>query len=132
MRTTRHARKLQTVQAPLFPRYLFVRLDMEHDRWRAINGTIGVSRLITADDRPMPVPAGVVETLQSFRNSEGLVQLGRGLREGQKVRVISGPLVDAIGSLERLNDNGRARVFLEIMSGRVPAVLAVDQLEPAA
>ena len=58
-KTVRHARKLKTVQAPLFPRYLFVILDLERDRWLCVRSTIGVSRLVTTQDgRPVPVPRG--------------------------------------------------------------------------
>src|SRR5579862_8183633 len=44
-KTVRHARKLRTVESPFFPRYLFIVLDIERDRWRSVNGTFGVSRL---------------------------------------------------------------------------------------
>ena len=46
-KTIRHARQLRTVQAPLFPRYLFVILDLERDRWLSVRSTVGVSRLFT-------------------------------------------------------------------------------------
>src|SRR5690349_23061473 len=41
----RHARKLTTVEAPLFPRYLFISFDPRRDQWRKVNGTFGVSHL---------------------------------------------------------------------------------------
>ena len=41
-KTVRHARQLRTVRAPLFPRYLFVELDLARDRWLSIRSTIGV------------------------------------------------------------------------------------------
>ena len=41
-----HARKIEKVAAPLFPRYLFVCVDMEKQRWRSIQSTFGVSRLV--------------------------------------------------------------------------------------
>src|SRR5712671_5217544 len=63
-KTVRHARQLRTVQAPLFPRYLFVILDLDRDRWLSVRSTVGVSHLITREaGRPVPVPAGIVETL---------------------------------------------------------------------
>ena len=62
-KTIRHARQLRTVRAPLFPRYLFLILDPERDRWLSVQSTVGVSSLFTCDDRPIPVPAGIVETL---------------------------------------------------------------------
>src|SRR5262245_48891817 len=56
-KTVRHARQLRTVHAPLFPRYLFVILDLERDRWLSVRSTIGVSRLFSPQDGlPVPVP----------------------------------------------------------------------------
>src|SRR5271154_7081548 len=60
-KTVRHARKMSTIEAPFFPRYLFVALDLTHQRWHSVNGTFGVSRLVMRGDRPQPVPRGVVE-----------------------------------------------------------------------
>src|SRR6185437_17046763 len=42
----RHARKMETISVPLFPRYIFTILDQGRDRWRSINGTFGVDRLL--------------------------------------------------------------------------------------
>ncbi|MDF2116082.1 transcription termination/antitermination NusG family protein [Roseiarcaceae bacterium H3SJ34-1] len=122
-KTVRHARKLRQVLAPVFPGYMFVIMDVQHDRWRSINGTFGVSKLVTAIDRPVPVPAGIVEALQSSSDLVGLVRFDGGLVTGQKVRVLSGPFAQAIGALERLDDNGRVRVLLDMMGGKVPAVI---------
>src|SRR5258705_10706704 len=62
-KTVRHARRLSTVEAPFFPRYLFIGLDLARDRWRSVNSTFGVSRLVMWGDQPHPVPHGVVEAL---------------------------------------------------------------------
>src|SRR5215471_18576555 len=70
-KTIRHARQLKTVRAPLFPRYLFVILDLGRDRWLSVRSTVGVSRLFTAQDgRPVPVPVGIVESLIGQSNGE--------------------------------------------------------------
>src|SRR5258708_32245573 len=63
LKTVRHARKLTNVVAPFFPRYLFIRLDLTQHRWRSVNGTFGVARLVMQGDMPHPVPRGVVETM---------------------------------------------------------------------
>ena len=39
-KTVRHARQLRTVRAPLFPRYLFVILDLGRDRWLSVRSTV--------------------------------------------------------------------------------------------
>jgi hypothetical protein len=46
-KTVRHARRLSTIEAPFFPRYLFIVLDLGRHQWRSVNGTFGVSRLVT-------------------------------------------------------------------------------------
>lgn len=132
VKTVRHARKLRTVRAPLFTRYMFVLLDPDRHRWRAVNGTFGVSSLLTSNGRPEPVPHGVVEALLAMTDDSGLVRLGDGLQLGQTVRVVAGPFADAIGRLERLDDNGRVRVLLEIMGGTVPVRLDRSSLVAAA
>jgi transcription antitermination factor NusG len=62
-KTVRHARQLRTVRAPLFPRYLFVSLDLDRDRWLSVRSTVGVSSLFSCLGRPVPVPVGIVEAL---------------------------------------------------------------------
>jgi transcription elongation factor/antiterminator RfaH len=114
-KTIRHARRFRNVQAPLFPRYMFLILDLSRDRWLSVCSTIGVSTLCTCEGRPVPVPAGVVEHLISSREQtmEGLESR---LARGQSVRILSGPFAELSGTLDRLDAGGRTRVLLEIMS----------------
>jgi transcriptional antiterminator RfaH len=131
-KTIRHARQLKTVRAPLFPRYLFVILDLERDRWLSVRSTVGVSRLFTTQDgRPVPVPIGIVESL--IEQSDGTVtRMDAGLVKGQQVRILSGPFADFIGTLERLDGAGRVQVLLKLMGTAVPVSLHRSALLPAA
>lgn len=131
MRSTRHARKLRQVLAAAFSGYLFVRLDLGRDRWRSVNGTCGVSRLIMAHDRPAPVPDGVVETIMNYVDEAGIAHFERDLQVGQQVRIKDGPLAEAAGRLVPLDSNGRVRVLLEIMGGKVETGVARSALEAA-
>ena len=54
----RHARRVETVAAPLFPRYLFVAIDLASQRWRSIHSTIGVSRLVCNGEDPAVLADG--------------------------------------------------------------------------
>lgn len=119
----RHARKTETVSVAFFPGYLFVSLDLSRDRWRSVNGTYGVASLVMRGDYPAAVPVGVVESLQQTCDELSIIQWQPDLKPGQAVRVVAGPLGDVIGEFERRDGAGRVRVLLEIMGGRVPAVL---------
>jgi transcription elongation factor/antiterminator RfaH len=127
----RHARKVETVSVPLFPRYIFVIFDPTRDRWRSINGTIGVDRLLTYCGEPQSVPHGVVESLVAAADPQGNVQFHFNLKEGQAIKVIAGPFADLVGQLERLDDNGRVRVLLELMGGSVRVTLPRTLVAPS-
>jgi transcription elongation factor/antiterminator RfaH len=130
-KTIRHARRFTSVRRPLFPGYLFVRLDIDRDRWLSVNGTIGVSRLFTQEGRPVAVPVGIVETLLAHSDA-GLTRLDRSLVEGQRVRVLSGPLTDFTATVLRLDARRRVDVLLEIMGAAVPVSVDRRALAPAA
>jgi transcription elongation factor/antiterminator RfaH len=131
-KTIRHARQLRTVRAPLFPRYMFIILDLGRDRWLSVRSTVGVSSLFTCEGRPVPVPEGVVETLIQHGDEGNLALFSSGLTTGQSVRILSGPFADFVGTLERLDDAGRVRVLLDMMGTGVPVGLRRSAICPAA
>jgi transcription antitermination factor NusG len=132
LKTVRHARKLRSVNAPIFPGYLFVVLNLGRDRWRSVNSTTGIATLFMANDRPIPAPDGIVETLVQSTNKLGSLQFTDALERGQKVRLVAGPFAHALGILDRLDDAGRVEVLLEIMGGRIRVKLTRGWIEPAA
>ena len=130
VKTISHARKLHKSIAPLFPRYLFVRLDLNRDRWHSVNGTIGVSTLIMTGERPSPVKRGVVETLIASTASNGDLRFMQPLRVGERVRLVAGPFAEQLGVLQHFDAAGRVRVLLEIMGGQIPVNLPRSDVLP--
>jgi transcription elongation factor/antiterminator RfaH len=131
-KTVRHARKVTHVLAPLFPNYMFVRLDMKRDRWRSINGTHGVVRILTQGELPLAVPRGIVEALQARTGWEGVVDLSPSLKVGDPVRICAGPFAEFPGTLEHLDGAGRGRVLLDMMGRAVSVVVRTNMVAPAA
>jgi transcription elongation factor/antiterminator RfaH len=131
-KTVRHARKLNTITAPFFPRYLFVALDLHRRRWRSVNGTFGVSGLVMVGERPCPAPYGIVESLMSVADVEGVLQLHSDLKIGASVRLAAGPFTDQLGVLDRLDDAGRVRVLLSMFGQQVPVCLSRAHVLPVA
>lgn len=130
LKTVRHARKLKTVNAPFFPRYLFVRLDLSRDRWRSINGTFGVAGIIMDRDQPIPVPVGVVEALQERLQLGTSIIHDDGLKVGQRIEVMVGPFANLVGELESFDGRTRVRVLLQLMGSWAPVSLRRDALVP--
>lgn len=124
LKSVRHARKLNTVIAPFFPRYLFTAFDPSCCQWRCVNSTFGVSTLVMGGDRPLAIPAGVVEAMIASTDANGLLSFEQSLKPGSPVRLLAGPFAEQLGVLERLDDSGRVRVLLRIMGGVIPVQLA--------
>ncbi len=131
-RVARHARRQTSVLAPLFPSYMFVRLQTSRDRWRSVNGTRGVVRLLAQGDVPTPVPPGIVEGLQAHTDPHGVLEWVALFDVGRPVRVIEGPFADLVGKLERLGPDGRVCVLLELLGRPVSVNLPCEALDPAA
>jgi len=129
-KTVRHARRLSTVEAPFFPRYLFIVLDLARHQWRSVNGTFGVSRLVMRGDQPHPVPRGVVEALIEAADARGILQLARKLQVGSPVRLMAGPFAEQLAILNNLDDSGRVRVLLDILGRQVAISTGANDVLP--
>ncbi len=121
LRSRRHARRTETVARPLFPRYLFVCLDLARDRWRSVQSTFGVSHLVIAGEEPLSLPDGVVDEIRAREGGDGYVALGlpAGIGPGSPVRLIDGIFADARGVLERIADDRRVSILLKLLGREV-------------
>jgi transcription antitermination factor NusG len=97
-----------------------------------VQSTFGVSSLYTCNDRPIPVPEGIVETLLENTDEANMALFSSGLTTGQSVRILSGPFANFVGKLERLDAAGRVRVLLDMMGTAVPVALRRGAICPAA
>ena len=121
LKCRRHARKTEFVARPLFPRYLFVAVDIAAQRWRSIQSTSGVSHLVTHGNEPATVPQGVVSALKAREDANGFVKLdvGRKFAPGDKVRVLDGVFMDSAGIFDGVADHDRVAILLEMLGGKI-------------
>ena len=133
LKRRRHARKTEIVAAPLFPRYLFVMIDMATQRWRSIQSTIGVSHIVSNGDDPAVVPSYVVDELKAREDAQGFIRFDPGQRfaAGDKVRVVEGAFADCIGLFDRMTDGERVAVLLDLLGRKVRVVMSLDVISAA-
>lgn len=129
-RSVRSARRSRNVLRPLFPGYIFVNLDTGVHQWRSVDGTIGVRCLVKAGDMPLPVPKGIVETLQSMTLENGQFVFKSTLRPGDKVRFLTGPFSELVGTLEHMSDRGRVQVMLSLLGRQTQVITNSEALQP--
>jgi transcriptional antiterminator RfaH len=124
LKRRRHARRIETVQAPLFPGYLFVTIDMQKQRWRSVSSTVGVSHLVCHGDEPGVVPSEVIASLRAREDDRGFIRLRPGqFATGQRVKIGDGAFAECIALFEGMTDNERVTVLLELFNRKVRVAL---------
>jgi transcriptional antiterminator RfaH len=133
LKRRRHARKVDFTAKPLFPRYMFVAIDMATQRWRSVQSTFGVSRLVANGDEPAVVPEGVIPALKAREDAKGFVVMdaASAFAPGDKVRVLAGAFVDNAGLFNGMADHDRVAILLEMLGRQVRVVLDADLVSAA-
>ncbi|WP_315831419.1 transcriptional activator RfaH [Bradyrhizobium prioriisuperbiae] len=133
LKRRRHARKVDVTAKPLFPRYLFVAIDVATQRWRAVQSTFGVSHLVSSGDDPASVPEGVVRALKSREDTRGFIQVDTkpAFAPGDKVRVLAGAFMDNAGLFNGLADHDRVAILLDMLGRKVRVLLDADMVAAA-
>lgn len=123
-RRVRHARRIEMVLRPLFPGYLFVQLDPAKTRWRSINGTVGVRRVLTDGEAPRHVPDRIVDEIMAREDETGAVTLlPPAFVRGQPVRIIEGPFADCDGLFQEMRDDQRVVLLFTLLGREVRTVV---------
>jgi transcriptional antiterminator RfaH len=104
-----------------FPCYLFARVDFDVIPLSSIAWMPGVRRIVSTGSQPAVVPDEIVEMIRM--RLETIEEVGYGnLRQGDRVRITSGPLRDLEAIFdEPLPAAERVRILLEVM-GRMTSV----------
>lgn len=128
----RHAGSAEIVATALFPRYLFVGIDMQQQRWRSVNGTVGVIGLVMSGDRPLPVPNPVMAEIRSREDENGFIRLNQPtFQRGQSLRIVEGPMADTQALFEETVDGNRAILLISLMGRMVRTKMPLRQVEAA-
>jgi transcriptional antiterminator RfaH len=129
----RHARRCEDILAPLFPRYLFVAMDTARQRWRAVQSTLGVARLISFGSSPTPMRESVITEIRSREAEDGLIRFPPrpAFTYGDTVRVASGPLESYLGFFEGITDSERVAVLLDILGRKTRVILQLSSVATA-
>jgi transcription antitermination factor NusG len=120
-------RQKVTVELPLFPTYLFVRID-RGERTRVLR-TPGVRQLVGNSREPLSVADREIEFLRSSI-LEKKAEPYADLIEGQRVRIKSGPMQGVEGWLVRKSSGWRFILTVQLIHHQVAVEVDASTLEP--
>jgi transcriptional antiterminator RfaH len=117
---------------PLFPNYLFARLDIDMHYYK-VKWTRGVSKILGVGCEPIPVSEKVIETIKARMGENNLVTLEDGLQEGNIIQFTSGPFKDLMGVFDKKMSGGkRVKVLLNLIGVDVPVQVSRYQIKKVA
>lgn len=116
---------------PLFPSYLFARIDFENTGYGAIAWLPGMRRVVTIDRRPAIIEDQVIQELQGRMDaiwSQG-GWLQHNLQPGDQVVIRSGPLAGLAGIFDRPTTGmQRVRILLNFLGQTRPVDVSLTNL----
>ncbi|MDH5669478.1 MAG: hypothetical protein OEY86_15880 [Nitrospira sp.] len=120
--------KLESAVEPLFPGYLFARFDLQ-DRYRAVKFARGVLNIVEFGLQPAEVGDTTIEAIKE-RLEDGYVRIVKpSLREGQVVRIASGPLAGLeVVFLRDMKKQQRVCVLLTMLGRHTEMTINRDQI----
>lgn len=114
-----------TELVPMFPRYLFVRI--ENNRWWAVKNTRGVSKILTINSEPQRISDKIINQLKI--NEQQLPNVVSLWKKGEPVKIINGAFAGKLGIYECSNAADREQVLLSILGRQTLVEVSTSALE---
>jgi transcriptional antiterminator NusG len=119
--------RVKTIRCPLFPGYLFARWEKKITI-EAL-GAPGLAHVVGVAGVPVSIPKEEIDSVRRLMDS-GLTVCGCPmLKTGERVRMRSGPLKGLEGRLERIKNQFRLVVSVELLSRSIATEVDVKAIE---
>ncbi len=123
--------KRKTSQRKIFPGYILVKMELNEETWHIVKGTPKVTGFAGDGTKPIPISEKEVEEI--------IAQMKEGVSKakpkvtfnvGDSVRVIDGPFVNFVGTIEEIKPEKRKlKVLVSIFGRATPVELDFIQVE---
>lgn len=116
-------RKTAIVAEPMFPRYLFIRLDTSGtgQSWSPIRSTLGVNQLVRFGGQPAKVDGQLIDLIRSREQGTQAQAL---FSAGDNVTVADGPFAGLEAIYQNTDAESRSMILLNILSK--PVAMRID------
>jgi transcriptional antiterminator NusG len=119
----------RTVTKKILPGYILVQMGMNDLSWSIVRNTPGVTGFVSGGNKPVPLKEEEVSQIMKQMEAEA-PRVKAGFRQGQSIRVIDGPFIDFIGTVDEIDaDKGKIKVLLSLFGRETPVKLDFLQVE---
>ena len=123
--------KRKTSQRKIFPGYLLVKMELNEETWHIVKETPKITGFAGDGTKPVPITEDEVEgILSQMKEGVSKVKSKVSFNAGDSVRVIDGPFVNFIGTIEEVKpDKRKLKVLVSIFGRATPVELDFIQVE---
>lgn len=115
--------KKQTIKEKIFPGYMLVKMVLTDESWLAVRTTQGVTGFVGVGNKPTPLPANEVKTIQKYMAQKAPSYKSH-FSIGEAVKIIEGPFTDFLGSVDFIDEEkGKITVLVSIFGRETPVEL---------
>ena len=119
----------RTVTKKILPGYILVQMKMNDQSWSIVRNTPGVTGFVSGGNKPIPLQEEEVNQIMKQMEAEA-PRVKVGFRQGQSIRVIDGPFIDFIGTVDEIDaEKGKVKVLLSLFGRETPVKLDFLQVE---
>ncbi len=128
--TTQNGKK-RSLKKKFFPGYVLIKMIMNDKTWHLIRGTDKISGFVGGSaDKPASISSEEVSYMtrqveDGFKKPRNIVSFS----EGESVKVIEGPFINFVGTIEAVNEKGKIKVNVSIFGRPTPVELDFSQVE---
>ena len=117
--------KQKMVEHKLFPGYVLVKMVMNDDTWYVVRNTRGVTGFVGPGSEPIPLTD---EEYERMTSCQGTIRID--LEPGDNVRIKSGSVENAIGTVEEINaEEHKVKVSIEILNRKTTVEYDISEVE---
>jgi transcription antitermination factor NusG len=120
--------RVKSVDLPLFPGYLFCRLNLDRDNRLPLLTTPGILYIVGRGKTPEPVAESEIQAIYSIALSGLPYAPYPSLVIGQKVRLEAGPLCGLEGVLTRIGNQFKVHVSVTLLQRSVSVEISADSI----
>ena len=113
---------------PLFPSYLFVRVNPARSHWRPVLSTYGVRRVVQFGEQTPYLDASFVRTLRAREVDGAIVKPAAPYAAGQTIRISGGAFDGVVAKILDVRDSDRLVILMDILGQSVRGRIRADQV----
>ena len=119
----------RTVTRKILPGYILIQMKLNDFSWNIVRNTPGVTGFVASGNKPVPLEEDEVNRIMKQMEAEA-PRVKVGFKQGQSVRVIDGPFIDFIGTVDEIDaSKGKVKVLLSLFGRETPVELDFLQVE---